>query len=489
MANSRPIHITAARGPTPQGAEKLWMRLNLWINGLFLLGFMAATVAVMRARATEGKIIYEQFPVVIMSLAALPYFLAIFTMGRRGSTGTEAMVIIVFVAVAMRVVMLFAPQLSGGDYMRYMWDGAVTAEGVNPYRHSPQQALEGEVDAPRLRGLAERGRDVLEGITHKHLRTIYPPVAQGLFAVAHWISPFKLHGWLIIVACLDAVAALSVLGVLRRAGLPLWLVLVYLWNPLLVNETWQGGHVDVAVAAFVAAMIWALVSRRVVLAWLLWVLAVGVKLWPAILVFFLVRPALRNPRRGLAGTVLAAGLLALLAVPWMEAFGRGATSGTVAYAQKWAGGAWAYHGINYVARIIRDGLGLDVSVRFMGRAVTAGIIFAFAALCGLLKNADARTLCLRMGTVILLMILLSPMVWPWYFLPAMAPAAIYPSPAVLYFSAALPGLYARWELTHPCWAVAVVHAPAWALMAGQWVWVIIRRRSERRPKECIEAKR
>ncbi len=478
-------------------AGKMWMRLNLLTNGLFLVGFTAAVVAAMHNRAGDGKIIYNWFPVTLMSLSALPYFLAVFTMRPRRGTGAESMAIIVFVAVAMRVVMLFAPQLSGGDYTRYMWDGAVTAKGMNPYRHSPKQVLEGDVEDPQLRRLASGGRGVLEGITHRRLRTIYPPVAQGLFAVAHWISPFRLYGWLIVVAAMDALAAVAILGALRCAHLPGAMVLVYLWNPLLVNEAWQGGHVDVATAAMLAAMIWALVSRRIILAWLFWALAVGTKLWPAILVFFLVRPTVRCRRRGAAGVALAAGLLTLLAIPWLEALGAGETSGTVAYARTWTGGAWAYHGIEAAGKRIRDAFGLEVSLRFFGRALSAACLFAAAALFGLVGSANPRHVCRRMGTVIVLMLLLSPMVWPWYYLPALAPASLcavtggrmIAAPAVVFPTALLPVLYEFAGVMDGGFKAALVHAPVWTLLAGQWAWIIIRRIRERRAGECIEAKR
>ena len=63
------------------------------------------------------------------------------------------------------------PMLSD-DVYRYVWDGRVQLEGVHPYRYAP-------VD-PALGTL--RDAHVFPRINHPEVPTIYPPLAQSLFA-------------------------------------------------------------------------------------------------------------------------------------------------------------------------------------------------------------------------------------------------------------------------------------------------------------------
>ncbi|MFP3937873.1 MAG: hypothetical protein ACLFVW_05990, partial [Phycisphaerae bacterium] len=147
-------------------------------------------------------------------------------------------VAMVVLAVLMRLPWFFVPASAGEDYCRYMWDGAVTAHGASPYRHAPQDVLDGDIEDPVVNRLAQTGRSTLEGVNHPHLRTIYPPAAQGAFAVGYWLTPFDLTGWRVVLLAFDGIAALAGLGLLRKAALPASLLFVYLWNPLLVAESY-----------------------------------------------------------------------------------------------------------------------------------------------------------------------------------------------------------------------------------------------------------
>ncbi len=47
------------------------------------------------------------------------------------------------VAVVIRLWMIGAPPILENDFYRYLWDGAVTANHINPYAYSPFQAMQG----------------------------------------------------------------------------------------------------------------------------------------------------------------------------------------------------------------------------------------------------------------------------------------------------------------------------------------------------------
>ena len=85
------------------------------------------------------------------------------------------------------------------DIYRYMWDGAVAAAGVSPYRFAPQQvldALEGsEVSDPelsRLVRLHDQSPSLASALARIHygdLPSPYPGVSQAVFTLAARLTP------------------------------------------------------------------------------------------------------------------------------------------------------------------------------------------------------------------------------------------------------------------------------------------------------------
>jgi hypothetical protein len=95
------------------------------------------------------------------------YFLAL-----RGNASFE---LVAVVAVVIRILLL--GQAPGDDIYRYIWEGRLILERINPYLHAP--------DAERLIAL----RDYLwEAVEHKSITAIYPPLAEWLFAAMTWIG-------------------------------------------------------------------------------------------------------------------------------------------------------------------------------------------------------------------------------------------------------------------------------------------------------------
>ncbi len=372
----------------------------------------------------------------------------------------------IVVAILMRVACFFVPASSGKDYYRYLWDGAVTANGINPYVHSPQQVSSGQVDDSTIQRIAQSGRTTLEGINHPELRTIYPPAAQGAFALAYWIAPFDLTGWRIVLLGFDVLAALGVLGLLRAGGLPLSLGFIYLWNPLLVVESYAGCHLDMLAAAMVVLFAWALVAKRPIIATVTLALAVGVKLWPVLLLPFLLRSLWSNRGRLAAAAGILAALLIVMALPFASAFGTQTNSGLLTYARIWAGRSGAYLVFDKLGWWLRGHLSLGMDGRYVGRGVMMLVLGPGVLWLGLRRPCDTITLCRRMGLVILLMLLLSPALWPWYYV-AVIPLGAIASPrlGLLLWTVLLPLCYLEGKGLSAGQLTWLVHVPVWLVLA------------------------
>ncbi|MEM1414694.1 MAG: hypothetical protein AAGH15_07330 [Myxococcota bacterium] len=252
-----------------------------------------------------------------MLLAFAPYGLGLL---RGAVPSTRATLLLAGLAA---LPALLAPPLSSDDLYRYLWDGRVLGEGMDPYAFAPADPA-----------LAELRDGLWRRINNPEIGTIYPPVAQVLFALADALAHHPV-----------SMKALALLGhgaatlVAARVGGP-QAAFAFGLNPLALEASALGGHVDVFVGLAVLAFARAASAGRWARASLALVLAAGLKVAPAVL-----WPQLARRHRGLALLSLV-GLVAVL-VP-LAGGGRG--GGASAYATRWRGNAGLYGAVEGLTR-------------------------------------------------------------------------------------------------------------------------------------------
>lgn len=417
-------------------------------------------------------------------LAAVPYLVVVATW-RRLPGGRRGLWLLLTTAIGVRLALVAVPPVLSEDVWRYVWDGAMHWAGVHPFQHPPADPALDPVAAQM--GLEDvRGR-----IGHAHLATIYPPSAQLAFAAAAGVTPRPWTVRLLMVAA-DAVAIASLWRWAERTGRPPQLAALYAFLPLAILESAVGGHVDaLAVAATLLAGLW-LASGRPMRAGVALAVGACAKLLPVIALPILLRTA---PRAVLACVVAIAGLWIPYAVT-----GDGAMGGLAPYAHRWRAneGAFAVIAAPYEAawpseerplvdpspatvRFVRAFVGVPPDVP-VGRIFPDELSFAAAkatalALLGLLWAWllwRARDFEGFMGPAVCGLLLLSPVVHPWYLLWVAPFCALaigrgrrWPYPvlawSLLAWIAYLPRPdYLRDGLWAPApWAVWVEYLPLW----------------------------
>jgi alpha-1,6-mannosyltransferase len=213
---------------------------------------------------------------------------------------------IVFWGVLFRVLLLPVPPLTSTDVFRYVWDGKVFVWTGNPYRCAPV--------SDELRSL--RDGYVFPHINHPELPTIYPPLAQVLFAVAYLLGNDSLWGIKLLNLLAEGVT-LWLLGFVRLAAVgrdASWIV-AYAWCPLPILESMVGVHGDTLGMPWLAAVYLAAAGRRPVVAGLALAGAALIKLFPLVLL-----PALWRQERGRAVVAVSAASLLPLVAGWAAFF-------------------------------------------------------------------------------------------------------------------------------------------------------------------------
>ena len=329
-------------------------------------------------------------------------------------------------AVAVRAVLLASPPTLSDDLFRYLWEGRASLGGGNPYLNPPADPA-WPVDPIRAQ------------VNHPTISSIYPPLAQWLFAALGAIAytPLSIKGCMGLCDALVAAVLGSILAGRGRSLSGAWL---YALHPLAAVESAGSGHLEPAALLCVVLAIraWDRGGSGAVWAGL----GANLKLLPGVMMLTLLR---RDPRM-----VVPVGLITAAAfAPFLDAgalLGRGL--GT--YAEHWSFNASLFPVFEYL-----------FAEKSRAVAVTCG-----AAVCaGAVRHRrDPAVVAMWSGAAF---ILLSPTVHPWYIAWVWVPALICGVRSFTVLATLFPLSYAvlasydpltgQWE--EPAWTAWVVYLP------------------------------
>ncbi len=431
-------------------------------GGLTALAALGALSAVIYAGALPvaawlGVELLAAHPVVVVVLFAL-YLTAAWLAAVRVRPTRSALAVVLGFGLLFRALMLPTPVYLSSDLYRYLWDGRVQLAGVNPYRYAPEA----------LEMVHLRDGEIHPRINRPAARTIYPPAAQWLFALAAALAPWSIVGWRVLLLLFEVATGALLLVLLRRLGAPPTAVIMYAWSPLVVFEGVQAGHVEVAMITLVLL---ALVLRQTgsslgagaVLGG-----AILMKLYPAVLL-----PAWwrRDDWRFLAATVATVGLGYL---PYAAALGAGA----LGFLPEYFASA-EDHNIGLRA-LLTHPFGFTGEV---ARSVAMALLFATLAVALVVIGWRARqdpaglwqASALAVGAYLLLV---PTAMHPWYVVWVVPFLCARPSPAWLWFSGAVTLSYVAYVVAPaplPWWAWLLQYGPLYALLLAGAVARRVRR--------------
>ena len=325
---------------------------------------------------------------------------------------------VLITAMALGVIGMLTQPLLEDDHFRYLWDGYITATTGKPFSHAPSYYF---VDA----GVPVVMQNALNGINNPDIPTIYGPVWQALFALCYWVAPAAL--WPLKLVLLGAQVAVVML--LRYAGVqPRWLMLLTL-HPLLIKESAMTAHPDILIGAALLAAVLAWRRRYEGLAAVLAACAVAMKFSTvAALLFFCINRQGRFSVRGSLAMLLTLGML--YAPFLLFASGRGEGLAVATFA-----GQWTFNPLLF--KSVAAALGDPAArVTCIGLFALAWIILAgqwITKLWGAGRKGLNPPSPPLVG-VFIAMLLLSPVVNPWYWLWAL-PLAMLPFSPVAWAAA------------------------------------------------------
>lgn len=341
-------------------------------------------------------------PLIVMYGSFFALYIAIFLWAPE-----RDVLFFVGVGAALRFLLLFSfPNLSD-DVYRFIWDGRLIVNGYNPFDHLPSHYLEEGNAVPGL------DRQLYEELNSQGYFTVYPPVAQAVFALSCFLFPGSL-GWSVLV--MKAIMVAFELGSLRllwlllgRLELPRRNVLLYALNPLIILEITGNLHFEGAMIFFLLLSFWWLLQGRRPGSALMAALSVASKLLSLIFLPFLIK------RLGLRGSVryfaVTGAFLVVLFLPLFSAafFGNFGESLDL-YFRKFEFNASLYYLLRWVGY---QQVGYNLIAKF-GPALAVAAGTGIMLLVLLDKSKDWVSLPRQMMFAVFIYLACATTVHPWY---------------------------------------------------------------------------
>jgi len=391
----------------------------------------------------------------LMMIAGCAYLALLWALS-KGIRQSHLMIAMILFGVALRLMWVASTPIYEDDFYRYFFDGAMTISGLNPYLHAPVDILPGilptDIDQAlrqqNLDNIPSHSHDALtaiaqsgqvERVAYPYIRTIYPPLAQAIFALHHMVAPWSLEGWRLLLFFVDCLSLFLLFKLVQISGKSNWLVMVFWLNPLVITETMNAGHMDALLLPFLIGAALLVLAKKHAWAGIALAGAVGIKLWPIILAPIVFRVLLTKPFKLLLAVIPFALLVVLLLMPQVLAR-LDTTSGLAAYAEGWQVNTFLFAKFEQMLAFVVDGSNLLARISVFG-------LIILLVLWRAVKQGDQATVPMNMFIITAVLFLLSPTGYPWYLIWIIPWLVLYPSPALLLLTVSLPLYDLRYVLS------------------------------------------
>ncbi len=317
------------------------------------------------------------------------------------------------IGILFRLVFLMAEPNLSQDFYRFIWDGHLVANFINPYLQVPDLLIQQkDLIIPNARELYN-GMGELSG---KHYSN-YPPFNQMIFALAALLGGKSIMGSVLVMR---TVIILSDIGIvyfgrklLKHFNRPQHLIFWYFLNPLVIIELTGNLHFEGVMLFFFVWALNLLSQKKGMLAAVPYALSIAIKLVPLLfLPLFLKHLGLK---KSVVFYLLVGAICLLCLVPFYSPDFLGNYSQTIGlWFSNFEFNAGIYNGIKQIA-IAFDGKPWEL-IKTYGKIVPILTVLAVLGLTFLRQNQKLAVLITSMLWVLTLYYLLSATVHPWYII-------------------------------------------------------------------------
>jgi hypothetical protein len=317
--------------------------------------------------------------------------------------------ILLTAAIIFRLLFLIAAPNLSQDFFRFIWDGRLLLEGINPYLMTPDEYFSSG-DLP-----FSGAQELYEGIGSLSAGnpTNYPPLNQLFFVLA---ALFGGNSILASVVCLRIFIIAADIGIfyfgrklLRNLNLPESNIFLYLLNPLIIIELTGNLHFEGVMLFFLLAALYLLRCQKWLFSTLFFSCSIAVKLIPLIFLPLLIRKL--GWKKACGYYAIIGVLMLLFFLPFLSgAFAENFFSSINLWFQKFEFNASFYYLIRWIGYEVE---GYNI-IGYAGPAL-AGVVFISILIMAILdRNHKMRGLLTSMMFGMFIYLSLATTVHPWY---------------------------------------------------------------------------
>ena len=387
-------------------------------------------------------------------------------------------------AVLFRVILLPSEPIHENDFYRYLWDGKSVVHGINPFKYAPSDLFMYEyrytedyyddydgvvlkardfseadkVRLDRLLELRDENRLFYERIGHWQVPTIYPPVAQAIFAFISRVRQDSFVFMKFIFMLFDLGVIVVTVLLLRHLGRDPAMVIVYAWSPLVLKEFPCAGHFDPIAIFFTMLSIYWIVTHHHLKGYVALALATLTKFFSVVLLPLFIRLC----RWRLVPAFFA--VIAFAYVPfllWNESSFAEIFQGFLTYNEEWSYNSSLFA---IVYRVMEEINAEWVRTLIPAKVVVGSFYGMFVLLLGLKPHHNQTQLVHRAFLAIAGLFIINPVGDPWYFCWCLPLLCVFPYRSWILLSGTLILSYLNFQSIYP-----LVDAVWWGIPALSYI--------------------
>jgi alpha-1,6-mannosyltransferase len=324
---------------------------------------------------------------------------------------------ILLLGIFLRILLIPIDSYTSNDTTRYLFDGKLAYEGIDPYQTAH--------DAAELQVLKQQWAPPEE---HAKYVTLYPPLALALFALSASDGiEYAPLTWKLIVTFFSILTLLLAASLLRALKRKHYLPLIAL-SPLLILEAGVGAHLDTLSAFSVTLIAYCLWMKKPSLLGFSIAIGTAIKLLPLALLMPIFLLAFFKRKFAFAFITVFSTLFGLILI-YGSTFALGFKPiGSIGiFFQKWRFGSPVFNFLEN--NLSNPALLIVLAILFIsGLVAISTYLYCSKAES---HNEQYDKLLSAMQYVMTLPLILSPVIFSWYLMPLAVLAALQPKPWLL----------------------------------------------------------
>jgi alpha-1,6-mannosyltransferase len=288
--------------------------------------------------------------------------------------------------IILKIVFIQVHPIGSDDFYRYLWDGKVQANGINPYAYSPNDEE-----------LAYLHSQILpKYVNHADMKTLYPPLTEIFFYFSYLISGESYTGLKVLLLLLDLITIYGIFLILKKLNIDKKNILIYVLSPLPIFQFFIDAHADGYGLAFIIFAIFFYLDNKKILSYVLIGLSICIK--PIGLLFI---PLLffneKSLQERIKVVLIPAFICAAMYIPYV--FTGSPFQALIKFTEN-----WTFNGI--VFDVLNSFMHNNQEVRLV-----CGILYFLIYILIVLSKKDLFN---KIYLSVFLLLIFSPVVHPWY---------------------------------------------------------------------------